>query len=266
MSAFHAKFQEAQLFKKIIDSLKTTLEKANLDCSEVGIAVQCMDNSHVTLVSLLIQKAAFEEYTCSTDFTLGVNITHLGKILKALDNDSVLTLDVDSKSSGVLNVTAESRGRTLKFGLNLVDIDTESVEIPDIEYDAIVTLQSNEFLKITRDFSQLGDESLTIDVEKKKVDFISHGSMCETVMSLTQDTSIDDSTFEIEFNNKVSESFGLKNLAEFAKSAAISDKVKLNLTSGNPLVVEYIGEACTLKFYLAPKFDEAEGEAEEEAN
>lgn len=55
-----------------------------------------------------------------------------------------------------------------------MDIDTDTLGIPDTEYDASVTMPSSEFSRIVRDLSQLG-ESVRIEVSKEGVRFASEG-------------------------------------------------------------------------------------------
>ena len=55
-----------------------------------------------------------------------------------------------------------------------MDIDQETLGIPDTDYDAKITLSSGEFGRICRDLSQLG-ESVRIEVSKEGVRFISEG-------------------------------------------------------------------------------------------
>ena len=55
-----------------------------------------------------------------------------------------------------------------------MDIDSDTLGIPDTDYDARVTMPSSEFSRIVRDLSQLG-ESVRIEVSKEGVRFISEG-------------------------------------------------------------------------------------------
>ena len=68
--------------------------------------------------------------------------------------------------------------------------------------------------------------------------------------------------FEIEHKQDVKATFALKQISEFAKSAPLSEKVKIHLNMDNPLIMEFKGDASVLKFYLAPKYDEDEEVAE----
>ena len=58
--------------------------------------------------------------------------------------------------------------------MKLMDIDADTLGIPDTEYDARVTMQSSEFGRICRDLSLLG-ESVKIEVSKEGVRFASEG-------------------------------------------------------------------------------------------
>jgi proliferating cell nuclear antigen len=58
--------------------------------------------------------------------------------------------------------------------MKLMDIDADTLGIPDTDYDARVTMPSSEFSRIVRDLSQLG-ESVRIEVSKEGVRFASEG-------------------------------------------------------------------------------------------
>lgn len=52
-------------------------------------------------------------------------------------------------------------------------------------------------------------------------------------------------------------SFSIKYLSQFAKASNLSPRVRLSLTAGVPIVVEYqIEDDGYLKYYLAPKIEE----------
>ena len=69
--------------------------------------------------------------------------------------------------------------------MKLMDIDSDSLGIPDTEYDARVTMPSSEFTRIVRDLSQLG-ESVRIEVSKEGVRFASEGEAANGSVLLRQ--------------------------------------------------------------------------------
>ena len=75
--------------------------------------------------------------------------------------------------------------RIAEYDMKLMDIDSDTLGIPDTEYDARVTMPSSEFTRIVRDLSQLG-ESVRIEVSKEGVRFASEGEAANGSILLRQ--------------------------------------------------------------------------------
>jgi proliferating cell nuclear antigen len=69
-----------------------------------------------------------------------------------------------------------------------MDIDSDTLGIPDTEYDVCVTMPSSEFGRIVRDLSALG-ESVKIDVSKDGVRFTAEGESANGNILLKQTAS-----------------------------------------------------------------------------
>jgi len=68
--------------------------------------------------------------------------------------------------------------RIAEYDVKLMDIDADTLGIPDTDYDARVTMPSTEFTRIVRDLSSLG-ESVRIEVSKEGVRFASDGEAAQ---------------------------------------------------------------------------------------
>lgn len=75
--------------------------------------------------------------------------------------------------------------RIAEYEMKLMDIDADTLNIPDTDYDARVSMPSAEFTRIVRDLSQLG-ESVRIEVSKEGVRFISDGEAANGNILLRQ--------------------------------------------------------------------------------
>ncbi|GAA6064738.1 hypothetical protein JCM10212_005317 [Sporobolomyces blumeae] len=172
-----AKLEQAELLKKILDAIKELVTDANFDCSDEGIKLQAMDNSHVALVSLNLAKSGFNEYRCDRDMSLGMSLTSLQKIIKCAANNDMVTLRAD-ESVDVLALLFEARkqDRVGEYEMKLMDIDQEHLGIPDTIYDAEISLPATEFARIIRDLKELG-ESVKIEVSKDGVRFSADGDI-----------------------------------------------------------------------------------------
>ncbi|KAG0698780.1 proliferating cell nuclear antigen, N-terminal domain-containing protein [Suillus ampliporus] len=175
-----ARLQEAALLKRLLDSIKELVTDANFECNEEGINLQAMDNSHVAL------QTGFKKYRCDRPMPLGVNLASLTKVLKCAKDDDICIIKA-SDDADILNLVYEARSsdRIAEYDMKLMDIDAETLGIPDTEYDARVTMTASEFTRIVRDLSQLG-ESVRIEVSKEGVRFASEGEAANGSVLLKQ--------------------------------------------------------------------------------
>ncbi|KAI0325072.1 proliferating cell nuclear antigen [Cubamyces sp. BRFM 1775] len=170
-----AKLSEAGLLKRLLDAVKELISDANFDCNEEGMTLQAMDNSHVALVAVKLEAAGFKRYRCDRPIPLGVNVASLTKVVKCAKDDDITTLKA-ADDADVLTLTYEGKNsdRIAEYEMKLMDIDADTLGIPDTEYDASVTMPSAEFARIVRDLSNLG-ESVRIEVSKEGIRFVTDG-------------------------------------------------------------------------------------------
>ena len=157
-----------------------------------------MDNSHVALVSLMLEKDAFAEFRCDRDMTLGMNLGSLQKIIKCANNDDncklsanedadTLNLQFQGKSKSIYpcftsiqskhtKIPSLGAARIGEYEMKLMDIDSEQLGIPETEYDAKISMPSGEFAKIMRDLKDLG-ESVRIEATSEGVKFTAEGEI-----------------------------------------------------------------------------------------
>ncbi|CAL3964222.1 unnamed protein product [Diplocarpon coronariae] len=256
-----ARLEQADLLKKIVDAIKDLVQDCNFDCNDSGVALQAMDNSHVALVSMMLKAESFSPYRCDRNVALGLNLTSLTKVLRAAQNEDILTIKAED-APDVLNLVFESSesDRLSEYDLKLMDIDQEHLGIPDTEYAATISMPSSEFSRICRDLMALS-ESVSIEASKDGVKFSCTGDIGNGAVTLRSHSNVDkpELNVEIELTEPVSLTFSLKYLVNFCKAAGLSKSVKLCLSNEVPLLVEYaLAGSSYLRFYLAPKIGDEE--------
>ncbi|KAJ2000410.1 hypothetical protein GGI04_004161 [Coemansia thaxteri] len=256
-----ATLSQASLLKKIVEAIRELVDAANFDFSETGIRLQAMDKSHVALSFLHLRNDGFSDYRCDRSQTIGINLASLSKILKCAANDDEVRINA-ADSAETLELTFESSGkdRVSKFNLKLMDIDTDSVDVPEMDYQATVSMSSQEFARIVRDLMSIGD-TVSIDATKQGVQFSAAGDDGKgSIMLKHQRTSDDEKSSPsttVEINEPVSHSLALKYLSNFAKAAPLADRVTINLIEEAPVMFEFkISDIGHIRFYLAPQIDE----------
>jgi len=257
---FEARLKQAQILKKILDSIKDLVNVANFDCSSNGISLQAMDSAHVALVSLLLRNDGFEQFRADRTLALGIDLGSMTKILKCAGNDDVVTIKSDDDAD-TITFTFESKGKdkVSDFELKLMTIEAEVLGIPDTEYSAVVQMPAGEFQRITRDLQVLGD-TVIISAGKDGVRFSVNGELGNGNILIRPSDSADTKEGEettIEAKEPVSLTFALRYLNFFTKATALSDSVRLSMSKDVPLVVEYrIEDMGYVRYYLAPKIDD----------
>jgi len=224
--------------------------------------MQAMDSSHVSLVSLLLKSEGFENYDCARTISLGLNLASMTKILKCAQNDDSVVLNSAEGSDTIkLKFESQKSDKVAEFELKLMQIDGESLGIPDADYTSEVKMNSGEFQRICRDLTVLGD-TVTISTTNEGVKFAVSGDMGSGNIHLKNsqgavDSDSDSVTVKVE--EETSLTFALRYLNLFSKGSSLSSRVTLSLSTKVPLKVEYnLEQLGYLRFYLAPKIDEDE--------
>jgi len=123
-------------------------------------------------------------------------------------------------------------------------------------------MPSAEFQRIIRDLQVLGD-TCVIACTKEGVRFSVSGDLGtgNVLVKATSGVSDTDSDKEvvIEMDEPVELTFALRYLNFFTKATSLGPTVVLSMSPDVPIVVEYpIEEIGHIKYYLAPKIDEAD--------
>ncbi|PYH44180.1 proliferating cell nuclear antigen [Aspergillus saccharolyticus JOP 1030-1] len=255
-----ARLEQASLLKRVVDAIKDLVQDCNFDCNDSGISLQAMDNSHVALVSMLLKAEGFSPYRCDRNIALGINLVSLTKVLRAAQNEDILTLKAEDSPDAV-NLMFESAetDRLSEYDIKLMDIDQEHLAIPETEYAATVEMPAAEFQRICRDLMALS-ESVVIEATKEGVKFSCQGDIGSGSVTVRQHSNVDkpEQNVSIALSEPVALTFSLKYLVNFCKATNLSNKVTLCLSQEVPLLVEYGLGSGHLRFYLAPKIGDEE--------
>lgn len=264
---FEATLNDPQIFKKLIESLNALVTEVNIEVTSDSLSLQAMDSAHVSLVSLKINEVAFEKFRCDKSLTLGLNLVDFGKVLKMAKSDDTMTLTA-SEENAFLSIKYENKEtqKIAEFQLNLLTLENQALGIPDAQYPTTIKMSSLEFVSLCKDFSGFTD-CVKIDVRGDVVTFIIAGKAGKGKYTIKNNES-EKVDFQVSINSTedVCCSYGLQYLNSFAKASSLSNQVTLNISKKYPLMIDYeIKDFGFLKFFLAPKMDDDEGNAEEDS-
>jgi len=255
---FEARLLDGGILKKILDAIKDLLNEATFDCSESGLQLQAMDNSHVSLVNLNLRSDGFDKFRCDRNLSMGMNLSSLYKILKCASNDDIVTIKAQDNADIVSFVFESKNGDCVSdFDMKLMNLDQEHLGIPETDYACTIKMPSGQWARIVRDLSQFG-ESIAIACTKQGVKFSSTGDIGTGNIKLAQTSNVDDDdAVSIDLQEPVTLTFAARYLNSFAKAAGLSKQVQLSLSQEVPLVVEFkIEDIGYIRYYLAPKIED----------
>ena len=253
--------QKADCFATIFQHIKLLTEHINISFEKERLYIQAMDSSKVSIFEIIIPEEWFDEYTFSADnetgITLGVNASILFKILNTRDKGQVLNIVFDQEESDKLFIhfTGENKQNFDKhFNLPLIDIDMENMSIPEIEYQAEMSIPSANFANIVNQLKQFG-ETMEIQCSEEKIMLyatsVDSGKMCVEI-------KIDDLTsFCINEGEEIALSFSLTYLHHICMYHKLAKDIEIKIRADYPMRIDYdLGENAKILYYLAPKMND----------
>lgn len=188
-----------------------------------------------------------------------MNLANMSKMLKCAGNDDIITMKAEDEADTVMFMfESPDQDKIADFEMKLMDIDSEHLGIPETDYTAVIKMPANEFQRICRDLSSIGD-TVTIGVTKDGVKFSTSGDIGQANIVCRQNvaTEKEEDHTEIQLQEPCALTFALRYLNSFTKATPLSGSVTLSMSKELPVVVEYkIADCGHVRFYLAPKIDD----------
>jgi len=251
----YIKTVQSQSIKILVESLKEVLTDINLYFDSNGFKIMTMDNARVALVYVRLIKDNFEEFYCNNRTMCGINMIYLFKLLKTVSNNDVLTLFIKKSNINELGIRVENKEKNTvtESYLKMLDISEEKLEIPDIQYDSVISMPSVDLQKYARDLAVISNQVVISSTDSRFI-LESNGDFASQKIIIGE---AQNGLIISKKNQNVSETFDLKYINSFTKSTNLCSTVEIFLKKGYPLVIEYnVANLGKLQFCLAPKIND----------
>lgn len=241
---------KAKIIKNIVDSISDLSQSIVFNISDEGIGAQTMDSSHVSIAIVQLNVSAFIKFETDKNYSIGINIANISKILKFSSTDSIMTLSLVDEDK--ISITLNDSSSKSEFEMGLMDIDTEFLEVPEMEYDCRIKMPCVKFQKIFKDLSQMGDDC-EICISDDSVSFETSGENLKAKSVFTRD--------DMEFSGLSKSRYSIRYFQSFSKATPLSSNVTMEISSGVPVFVNFtMVDDSSVKFYLAPKIEDEDDE------
>jgi proliferating cell nuclear antigen PCNA len=258
---------KAELFVSIFQHIPKFTEHVNIMLEADRFYVQSINSSHVIIMEVVLPASWFSVYSVLPDITMiGLHSALFYKVLKKREKHQKIHLECTEANTDYLEVhftstegkEGEAADKTIfdkHFHIPSIDIETDLVAIPEMEYQAEFGLSSDAFANLISQLKDFGD-ALEIKCSEESIELCANSS--ENGRMLTAIPIEDLAEYAIEDGEKIVSEFALKYLHEIGSYKSISKQVEISLSRDFPMRILFrLGGSST----TSPKI---EGEVEEE--
>jgi proliferating cell nuclear antigen len=240
----HIKTIQAVAIKSLVEILKDIINDVNIYFDKDGMRIIVLDVARVTLIHVSLLAENFEEYRCSPDTMIGINMSNIFKLLKSISNNDILTI-TNTDEDLIITVSNTNKKCTSEFKVKLLDLNEDILEIPSSYKTYIDTsISSVDFQKIVRDMVNIGSE-MHISRKDNVIEFSCEGDFASKKTQLE--------TSEVATSESAG-TFSLKYISLFTKATILCPLVQIiQEDDDSPIIFKYsVANLGTLCFYLAP--------------
>tara|TARA_E500000178_G_scaffold356448_1_gene434457 strand:- start:5952 stop:6731 length:780 start_codon:yes stop_codon:yes gene_type:complete len=240
---------QSNAIRILIEALKDILTDVNLQITHDGLKIISMDGSKQAVVNLKLDACKFEKFYCNSPIIAGLNMTSLYKIIKSVKNTDIITFYILSNSTTKLHIQIENKEKKTNILtiLKLLDIDDDLLEIPNIEFETVKTMPSNDFQSYIRELAIITNK-ITLESNNNTFSLSGEGDFAETKINVGDSNIVD-----IKNNISSKGIFHIKYLLLFTKSTNLCTTVEIYLKDQFPLILVYnVANLGKLQYCLAP--------------
>ena len=235
------KLDNPLLLSKVIEIISELVIEVRIRFNEFGLAINAIDPANVAMLNFKLPRSSFSQFETGEE-VLGVNLDNLKRILKRCGSSSSLILE---KKENFLNIQIQDRIKR-NFSLNLIEIETEEKDMPELEYTARVEIDSKDLIDSIEDCKVVADACSLIVQDGK---FIMEAKSIDSARS---EFSGDEAKIDAE---NCKSKYSLEYLEKFMKGSKLVEKTILNFAEDHPLKINIKSEHMELNFLLAPRVE-----------
>jgi len=248
---FRMKISDTKTFKNVLNALSTIVDDATFTIGPDGIKLRSMDPSRVAMVDFEMRKVGFDEYEAAEESKICINLSDFLKLLKRAGSGDIIELSLDETTG---NFLVKIMGRYMRtFIMPTLEASEEEVPEPRIEFNAKVTLATDDFNETLKDVALVSD-NVRIETDGENLIMSAKGDIGGAKIEIKKGS---DALLSLEAKEPSRATFSLSYLTEIVKAAsATSDLVTLEFSTDMPIRLDfrqrYEGK---LMYLLAPRIE-----------
>ena len=243
----------AEEWKVIVSTLQNLTEEAAFDVDSSGISFRAMDPSHIALIDLFWDAAAFEKFEAVEKDRFAVRVEDFAKIIKRAEKSDSVSISRSGSDALLIKM-----GTNREFEFHLLESTISSVPLPKLSLASKFTIDKKAFESVLEDISALSNH-ITIRADPSSsggmLSFSCKGDAGNAKIVFTKDQLVDfqspqqsEAVYSLEYIQKV-----------LKPASSSSDVVEFSFGSKMPLSASVsVGDPSKsgrlkLSFFLAPR-------------
>jgi len=256
--------QKIKVFQSIFQLLKGWGSNVHLIFNKDQLFIQGMDTSHVTYCNIVLTRTWFDTYDFeegSSDVILCFDCNILNTVLSyAVKQRSLgVYIEHDITNTASLDVQLLDTEKTEKktdfnryFEIPLYESELELLALPDIEYDADFTINTEKFSELLSELFVFGT-TLNILCSESMIELNANGEMGKIKTHIPID---DLAEFSISEGEELDLSFSLNYINKLCLSTKLSTELSISISKEYPLKMNYAlsdDNSSRATFHIAAK-------------
>jgi len=230
--------------KTIVETLGVVVEEARLDFKENGLFARVVDPSHVAMIKMEVDSAAFDTWEVD-ETNLGLEIRKLKDMLSLGATDMVDLTYNDDTGTATVNIGRIDR--------NIRPLDNSTLNppnVPDLELPCGVTISGAELAQALRAGRQVG-ELVTLSLDDKKFS-VNVKQIDEVHVEFTKDDLV-----ALDCSQAAKSQYSLSYLIPLSKVFQGIENVNVRFGENFPLKLnfDFADGAGTVEYFLAPRVE-----------
>ena len=279
--SFNIIHNDHKFLSNIFEVVSNILEHCIIYFKKDGIYISGMDDSHVSLIEIYLNKDEFESYDFNSDTDIKISLISLDfyKILKTSDSDDNIIIKYKNNKD-FITLSLQSDAISRNYNIKLIDIDENKFDIPDMDYSMILELSCKFYSKIFNSINITEAEYFSFIVNNNKLQIKSESMQSNLEMNFNKNesnyirkknriklnkshkTEIEKTEFCYKLhycNGEFNSTFLLNSIKKISKTTNLTSKIIIYLEENVPLKYEFLLNEKTnsiIRFYIAPKVDD----------
>ena len=243
-----------EMFVALFQLLKNWGSNLNLHFDKNHLYIQSMDKSHICLSSITIKSDWFTSYIIEDPIDISLDSTNFAIMMNySLKHCKMeLKFEDDVEPDKIfINMSSTTKDKFDHFfELGLIDVEEDSLGIPEVDYDVEFNIESKKFAELISELMVFGS-NLNIICTENLLEFNADGDAGKLKVNI----DIDDlNEFAISEDETLDISYSLNHIGKLCLSTKLGPNVSISISSEYPMAIKYdLGDDSGVAFYIAPK-------------